>query len=394
MADTPDDDHLDAAGEGLAQLRSDAFQGMIGDPRTGDHELGRGVIDELSAHRRMLIAADNKLGIDLHNITWKRVLDVNDRALRNIVVGLGAKADGVPRQTGFDITAASEAIRLPSVVAPRASADGSVATDPNAADADVSGYLRFFTLLDRAATEALEAEQAARPEARPAQRYLAFDLTARLHGEDAARHAVRVSEAAFSREPIRDPAVLATLYEAVGRFEFGDEDLADGAGRFLVATRIFASNGEARRAIAGGGAPIRRARPPHPPDPPPPPAGRAWPLPPLGRRPLRLAPPPRRCQSSPTPATRPAPTAPPPRFAPLFARLVRPPFIHVGQPYQLGEYVPGVCVLILHRYGRVGRTEDIVVCLTSGVPTGQLFLALRQQADTQGDHIAPVSSRK
>ncbi len=50
----------------------------------------------------------NTLGIDLANITWRRVLDVNDRALRNIVVGLGSKQDGLPRQTGFDITAASE----------------------------------------------------------------------------------------------------------------------------------------------------------------------------------------------------------------------------------------------------------------------------------------------
>ncbi|HEY2128762.1 MAG TPA: formate--tetrahydrofolate ligase [Streptosporangiaceae bacterium] len=50
----------------------------------------------------------NTLGLDQHNITWRRVLDVNDRALRNIVVGLGGRADGVPRQTGFDITAASE----------------------------------------------------------------------------------------------------------------------------------------------------------------------------------------------------------------------------------------------------------------------------------------------
>ncbi len=50
----------------------------------------------------------NELGIDMHNITWRRVLDVNDRALRNIVIGLGGKGDGVPRQTGFDITAASE----------------------------------------------------------------------------------------------------------------------------------------------------------------------------------------------------------------------------------------------------------------------------------------------
>jgi formate--tetrahydrofolate ligase len=50
----------------------------------------------------------NTLGLDQHNITWRRVLDVNDRALRNIVVGLGSHADGIPRQTGFDITAASE----------------------------------------------------------------------------------------------------------------------------------------------------------------------------------------------------------------------------------------------------------------------------------------------
>jgi formate--tetrahydrofolate ligase len=50
----------------------------------------------------------NALGIDAHNISWRRVADVNDRALRNIIIGLGGRADGTPRQTGFDITAASE----------------------------------------------------------------------------------------------------------------------------------------------------------------------------------------------------------------------------------------------------------------------------------------------
>lgn len=54
----------------------------------------------------------NALNIDPRNITWRRVLDVNDRALRNIVVGLGARIDGVTRQTGFDITAASEVMVL------------------------------------------------------------------------------------------------------------------------------------------------------------------------------------------------------------------------------------------------------------------------------------------
>ncbi len=50
----------------------------------------------------------NDTELDLYNITWRRVLDVNDRALRNTVIGLGGRLDGVPRETGFDITAASE----------------------------------------------------------------------------------------------------------------------------------------------------------------------------------------------------------------------------------------------------------------------------------------------
>ncbi len=54
----------------------------------------------------------NALGIDPSQITWRRVLDVNDRALRNIVIGLGGRADGVPRETGFDITAASEVMAI------------------------------------------------------------------------------------------------------------------------------------------------------------------------------------------------------------------------------------------------------------------------------------------
>ncbi len=40
----------------------------------------------------------NELGLDLYNITWRRVLDVNDRALRNMVVGMGGRLDGVPRE--------------------------------------------------------------------------------------------------------------------------------------------------------------------------------------------------------------------------------------------------------------------------------------------------------
>src|SRR6478752_2684587 len=71
-----------------------------------------------AAHNLLSAVLDNHLhqgnaaDIDPHDITWRRVLDVNDRALRNIVVGLGSKMDGIPRQTGFDITAASEVMAI------------------------------------------------------------------------------------------------------------------------------------------------------------------------------------------------------------------------------------------------------------------------------------------
>ncbi|MBI2848943.1 MAG: formate--tetrahydrofolate ligase [Chloroflexi bacterium] len=54
----------------------------------------------------------NKMDIDPFSITWRRVVDVSDRALRNIVIGLGGKEHGVPRQTGFDITVASEVMAI------------------------------------------------------------------------------------------------------------------------------------------------------------------------------------------------------------------------------------------------------------------------------------------
>jgi formate--tetrahydrofolate ligase len=54
----------------------------------------------------------NALGLDPRGITWRRVLDVNDRSLRNIVSGLGTREDGTPRETGFDITAASEVMAV------------------------------------------------------------------------------------------------------------------------------------------------------------------------------------------------------------------------------------------------------------------------------------------
>jgi formate--tetrahydrofolate ligase len=75
---------------------------------TGDMHAVTAAHNLLSAMIDNHLYQGNDLGIDVDNITWRRVLDVNDRALRNIVIGLGPRADGVTRQTGFDITAASE----------------------------------------------------------------------------------------------------------------------------------------------------------------------------------------------------------------------------------------------------------------------------------------------
>ena len=68
---------------------------------TAAHNLCSAMVDAHLYH-------GNDAGLDIHNITWRRVLDVNDRALRNITLGLGGRLDGVPRESGFDITAASE----------------------------------------------------------------------------------------------------------------------------------------------------------------------------------------------------------------------------------------------------------------------------------------------
>lgn len=79
---------------------------------TGDMHAVTAAHNMLSAMLDNHLHKGNRLGIDPHRITWRRVLDVNDRDLRNIVTGLGGRQDGSPRQTGFDITAASEVMAV------------------------------------------------------------------------------------------------------------------------------------------------------------------------------------------------------------------------------------------------------------------------------------------
>ncbi|BEU87296.1 formate--tetrahydrofolate ligase [Selenomonas sp. TAMA-11512] len=98
-----------AAGGGYAQVvpMEDINLHFTGDFHavTTAHNLLAAVIDN---H----IQQGNALDLDVRRITWKRVLDLNDRALRNVTIGLGGKAHGVPRETGFDITVASELMAI------------------------------------------------------------------------------------------------------------------------------------------------------------------------------------------------------------------------------------------------------------------------------------------
>jgi formate--tetrahydrofolate ligase len=73
---------------------------------TAAHNLLSAMLDNHIYH------SDDFFHIDRHSVSWRRVLDVNDRALRNIISGLGPRPDGIPRETGFDITAASEVMAI------------------------------------------------------------------------------------------------------------------------------------------------------------------------------------------------------------------------------------------------------------------------------------------
>ncbi len=79
---------------------------------TGDFHAVTAAHNLLSAMVDNHLHKGNESGLDLNNITWRRVLDVNDRSLRDIVIGLGSRMNGVTRQTGFDITAASEVMAI------------------------------------------------------------------------------------------------------------------------------------------------------------------------------------------------------------------------------------------------------------------------------------------
>ena len=79
---------------------------------TGDFHAIGAAHNLLSAMLDNHIHHSNELGIDARRVSWRRVVDMNDRALRDITVGLGGPGNGFPRQTGFDITVASEIMAI------------------------------------------------------------------------------------------------------------------------------------------------------------------------------------------------------------------------------------------------------------------------------------------
>jgi tyrosyl-tRNA synthetase len=130
----------------------------------------------------------------------------------------------------------------------------------NDEDELVGRHLRWLTLMSPDEVYALEEQQLSAPERRPAQRALAYDLTARIHGNEEAERQVRVAEAAFGGAPLDEPEVLEVLFRELGGFEFGDEEVAAGALGLAVASGLVGSKGEARRLISQGGLSINDER--------------------------------------------------------------------------------------------------------------------------------------
>ncbi|MBW4042437.1 MAG: tyrosine--tRNA ligase [Acidobacteria bacterium] len=129
----------------------------------------------------------------------------------------------------------------------------------NTADADVVGRLKVFTFLSRAEIEQLEASSRERPGLREAQRRLAWEVTALVHGDDAADAARAASTALFGSG---DLATIdeSTLAAALAELPSAPGAPADRIDALVTATGLARSNGEARRAIAQGGIYVNNRR--------------------------------------------------------------------------------------------------------------------------------------
>jgi tyrosyl-tRNA synthetase len=127
-------------------------------------------------------------------------------------------------------------------------------------DTLVVQHLKWLTLMSEGEVAAVEASHGQAPEKRAAQKALAFDLTARVHGREEADRQVRVADAAFGGGPITDPDVLETLYGSLDNHDATADELALNALDYAVASGFSTSKSEARRLIQQGGLVINDVR--------------------------------------------------------------------------------------------------------------------------------------
>ena len=143
----------------------------------------------------------------------------------------------------------------------------------NADDRDASRYLRYFTLMEREEVEALDKVLADRPEAREAQSALAFDVTSRVHGDEAARTARDVSRLLFDRKAdprSLGPSALQVLREEIPfrrlaavrdvSVETAEQSVQASVLDMLVETGLVKSKGEARRQLQQGAVTVNGRR--------------------------------------------------------------------------------------------------------------------------------------
>ena len=138
----------------------------------------------------------------------------------------------------------------------------------NVSDSDAEKYLKIFTFLSREEIEALAAEHAADPGARPMQRRLARELTVMVHSEADYDAAVAASEILFSNkaaDALRnlDERTLLDVFEGVPRFEIDRTELEGGIpllDLLAVRSQVFPSKGEARKMVQQGGVSVNKVK--------------------------------------------------------------------------------------------------------------------------------------
>ena len=138
----------------------------------------------------------------------------------------------------------------------------------NVSDADAGKYIRIFTVLTREEIEALEAQQAADPGARPLQRRLAEEITRMVHGEQELTNAIEASQILFSNKAAEtlhriDEATLLAVFEGVPTFEVS-RDLFNGETKLVDlltdAAAVFPSKGEMRKMTQQGALSINKEK--------------------------------------------------------------------------------------------------------------------------------------